>query len=202
MTQLFLKAKHWQLFLLTFGIPMLFQYLVMSTMIANIVSSNQPDPTAMLSHMKYLPLIIILYAGVFFGWFWSVITGLQKKLPADAPIKLTRFKIFFFIPLVYLISISIFMGGIMSEIVDESANPDAGIIGGLIAFIIPLHLFSMFCIFHSIYFAAKTIKTVELQKELSFSDFAGEFFLIWFYPIGIWILQPKSNRMIEGEETV
>lgn len=42
--------------------------------------------------------------------------------------------------------------------------------------------------------AAKTIKTVELQKKVTFSDFAGEFFLLWFSPIGIWILQPKINK--------
>jgi hypothetical protein len=55
----------------------------------------------------------------------------------------------------------------------------------------------MFCIFYTLYFVAKTFKTVELQREVKFSDFAGEFFMIWFYPIGIWIIQPKINKMIE-----
>jgi hypothetical protein len=44
---------------------------------------------------------------------------------------------------------------------------------------------------------AKTIKTVELQREVNFSEFIGEFFMIWFYFIGIWILQPKINRMVK-----
>ena len=50
-----------------------------------------------------------------------------------------------------------------------------------------------------VYFVAKTYKTVELQRQVSFSDFAGEFFMIWFYPIGIWIIQPKLNKIIENE---
>jgi hypothetical protein len=29
-------------------------------------------------------------------------------------------------------------------------------------------------------------------------DFAGEFFLLWFYPVGIWIVQPKINKMVES----
>jgi len=30
------------------------------------------------------------------------------------------------------------------------------------------------------------------------SDTASDmFFLIWFYPIGIWIIQPKINKMME-----
>jgi putative effector of murein hydrolase LrgA (UPF0299 family) len=70
-------------------------------------------------------------------------------------------------------------------------------ISGLFAFIIPIHLFAMFCIFYSLYFVAKTIKTVELQRAVTFSDFVLEFFLIWFYPIGIWIIQPQINKMIE-----
>jgi hypothetical protein len=66
----------------------------------------------------------------------------------------------------------------------------------LFGFIFILHLLSMFGIFYSLYFVAKTIKTVELQTKVSFSDFAGEFLLIWFFPIGIWVVQPKINKMI------
>ncbi|MCC1483634.1 hypothetical protein [Winogradskyella immobilis] len=65
----------------------------------------------------------------------------------------------------------------------------------IVTIIIPLHLFSMFCIFHTIYYVAKTIKTVELKRRVSFIDFAGDFFLVWFYFIGVWILQPKINKV-------
>ena len=44
---------------------------------------------------------------------------------------------------------------------------------------------------------AKTIKTAEQKRKLDFGDFAGEFFLMWFFMIGVWILQPKINRMSE-----
>jgi hypothetical protein len=50
------------------------------------------------------------------------------------------------------------------------------------------------------YFVAKTFKTVELQKEVTFSDFIGEFFMFWFYYIGILFLQPKINKMVEDDE--
>jgi bacteriorhodopsin len=63
-----------------------------------------------------------------------------------------------------------------------------------------IHLFSMFCIFYVLYFAAKTFKTVELQREVRFSEFAGEFFMLWIFPIGVWILQPKINKMVEEED--
>jgi hypothetical protein len=80
----------------------------------------------------------------------------------------------------------------------SNSEPNIGFIGSLFTIIVPIHLFSMFCIFYTLYFVAKTIKTVELQREVKFSDFAGEFFMIWFFPIGIWIVQPKINEMIEA----
>jgi hypothetical protein len=84
------------------------------------------------------------------------------------------------------------------NILGNGVEPNVGTMFGLLIFILPMHLFSMFCIFYSLYFVAKTFKTVELQREVSFSDFAGEFFMIWFLLIGIWIIQPKVNRLVEN----
>ena len=64
-------------------------------------------------------------------------------------------------------------------------------------FMTSFNLLLTFSAFYCFYFVIKTIKTVELQKELRFIDFAGEFFLICFYPIGIWFIQPKVNKIIE-----
>lgn len=53
----------------------------------------------------------------------------------------------------------------------------------------------MFCTVYTMYFAAKTIKLAELQRPVTFTDFADEFFLIWFFPIGIWFVQPRINEL-------
>jgi hypothetical protein len=193
----FLKAKHWQLFLLTFGIPIIFQFILIGTIIAKIGNRTNPDPSFMFNYMKFFPIIMIIFIGVFFGWFWSVAIGLQSKVPDNVKMKVKKFKIFFFIPMAYMLFFSIFIGVAISGIIKSGGEPSGGLIGSFIGIIIPLHLFSMFCIFYSLYFVAKTFKTVELQREVSFSDFAGEFFMIWFYPIGIWIVQPKINNMIK-----
>lgn len=197
LTDRFLRAKHWQLFLLTFGIPMIFQFIMMATMLGNIGSMDQPDPSAFLNFFYFFSVMMIVCAGTYFGWFWSIAIGLQSKIPSNVKMKTGRFKVFFFIPIVYLILISIAMGTAMSGMFKGGEEPNVGLIFGSMAIIVPLHLFSMFCIFYCLYFVAKTFKTVELQRDVTFSDFAGEFFMIWFYPIGIWIVQPKINKMIE-----
>lgn len=198
MTAKFLKAKHWQLFTLIFGIPMLFQIIMISSMFFNINS----EPMEMLNMMKFFPLIMILYVGVLFGWFWSIAIGLQKKVPKNIKMKTKKFKIFFFIPLVYIISISLLIGGMLTEIAQNGTESNPGFGGIIVGVILPLHFLSMFGIFYCMYFVSKTFKTVEFQKEVGFGEFAGEFFMIWFYFIGIWILQPKINKMVENENTI
>ena len=195
----FLKAKHWQLFLLMFGVPLLFQIFMMVTAFANI--GKDSDPMFMFNYFKLFPIMMIIFMGVFFGWFWSIAIGLQNKIPSTVKMKVTKFKIFFFIPMVYMLFITIGIGSLFTwlpEAAKSGEQPDVGLFGIGMAVIFPLHLFSMFCIFYCLYFVAKTFKTVELQRETTFSDFAGEFFLIWFYPVGIWIVQPKVNKIVEG----
>jgi hypothetical protein len=193
----FLQAKHWQIFLLTFGIPMIFQFMMMGSMNSNITTQSSPSPTLMFDQMNFFPVMMIIFMLVFFGWFWSIAIGLQKKVPENVTMKVTKFKIFFFTPFVYTLLFLFVFNVLMDELLSFETEPNIGLIGGLFAIVFPLHLFSMFCMFYILYFVAKTFKTVELQREVSFSDFAGEFFLIWFYPIGIWIVQPKINKMIE-----
>ena len=198
----FQKAKHWQLFLLMFGIPILSQMFVMGNMISQIGENNPPDMSFMLKYFSLLPFIMVLFLGTFFGWFWSIAIGLKHKIPQDIKMKTTKFKIFFFIPLVYILLFVTLLGISISSIVtgvNSGVQPDFENIGLFISIIFPLHFFSMFCIFYCLYFVAKTIRTIELQRECSFSDFAGEFFLIWFYPIGIWIIQPRINKIAKEE---
>ncbi|HMQ60497.1 MAG TPA: hypothetical protein PKE06_07510 [Flavilitoribacter sp.] len=51
------------------------------------------------------------------------------------------------------------------------------------------------------YIAAKTLKSVELQRNVVFGDFIGEFVLIWFQFTGVWFIQPKLNKWADKTET-
>jgi hypothetical protein len=179
----FLTLKHWQLFGLLIGIPMLFQFIT----IGSIMSSN--ETTGM---FYFFPIMMILFVGLFFGWFYALGTNLHKKLPSTVKMNLARFKIFLFIPAIYMLFISVFMFGMFSN-ASRGEQPNIGIA----PLIVPLHLFSMFCIIYCLYFNAKALKAVEWQRPVTFSDFAGEFFLIWFFPLGVWIIQPRINKLFD-----
>ena len=49
---------------------------------------------------------------------------------------------------------------------------------------------------YNLYFLAKSFKTAELREKVTFGQFVGEFFLMWFFSIvGVFILQPKINEI-------
>lgn len=180
----FLTLKHWQLFVLLMGTPFILQLILMVIVFAN------HNVAAM---MYCFPAMMVLCTGLFFGWFYALGLNLYKKLPATAPMNLTLFKVFLFIPVAYILLISVFAGSIFYTGTNiGTINPDTFWLMFLV------HLFSMCCIFYCLYFNAKALKAAELQRPVTFSDFAGEFFLLWFFPVGIWILQPRINKLFDA----
>jgi hypothetical protein len=124
-------------------------------------------------------------------------------MPKTLELNSTSFNVAFFFSLAYFISSLIFVSFIIFELDSRNAaevlpsilvNTD---FSTLIFTLVPIHLLALFCLFHCFYFCAKMLKTVQLQRRVNFSDFAGEFFLLWFSVIGVWILQPKINRFSE-----
>lgn len=180
-----LRIKHWQLFCLYLPIPIL---IVIAGMIA---AAAMESYTVMISAFV---LATSIHGIAQLGWMFQVALFCNKKLPPEVHMNLNVFRFFFFFPLMYFAA---FFGFISIKVYTED-------FGNLFHFlmIIPLHLFAMFCIIFITYFVAKSIKTVELQRKVTFGDFVGEFFLIMFFVVGIWILQPKINNLAEQKNEV
>ncbi len=176
--------KHWQLFILLFAIPLAFQMVMMAIVIT----------AADLFIMQYLfPILMVLYLAAYFGWMYAVGIHIQGKLPSSVVMPIKTFKIFLVFPLVYMVAISILLFRTFGDPSFFEEEPVALATGILL--IIPFHLFSMFCIFYCIWFVAKSLKAAELQRQVTFSDYVGEFMLFWFFVVGVWFLQPRINKM-------
>lgn len=125
----------------------------------------------------------VFWLSIFLGipiylWIWSIGTQLQSDKVKVNEIKLILFKISVIYPIAYFVFAIYYMftNGWIIE---------------------PLHFAAMFCTLYAMIFAAKTIKSAELEKEAKVSDYLGDFFLVWFFPIGIWILQPRIHKLID-----
>ncbi len=184
--QIFLKAKHWQIFMIIIGLPVILEIIAVPFMII------EDDPRVI---MTIMPIIMIYFFGGFCGWCWAVAINLQEKLADDLKLSVKGFKIFLLAPLIYYIIFFFIIDFTISGAIEKGTEPNPTIF----AWLAPLHLITSFCILYCFYFVSKIFKTVELQRKVTFSDFAGEFFMICFYFIGIWILQPKINKMVEDK---
>lgn len=173
-----LRLKHWQLFLITWGIPIAI----------NVYTFSRPSLM-----VKLFPLMMLVFIIGIFGWIWAISTQLHKKLPQDAKLNLRSFKAIFSVPIFYTLAITLWMGYQFYFRFPEGSPH----MGSFILIIALLHFVSMVCILIGLRFAAQTLRSVELGRLANFSDYAVEFFLIWFSPVGFWILQPRLNKLIE-----
>jgi len=175
----FLTAKHWQVFLLLFGAMVAGQLTLMA-----LILSAEPirDVTAL--RAVTLPFFAVTYATavLLLAWLWTLGEYCAARVPAELKPRIVRFRSTLLYPLAYL---PVFVWA-FPTLVD---NPSLALV------IVPLHLLAMFCTIYNFYFVAKTLALAERQKPVSFSDFALEFFFLWFFPLGIWLVQPRINRL-------
>jgi len=137
---------------------------------------------------EYSPLGLVFFS-ILWGWLYAIGVYLTKKLPETVKMNLSKFKWFMSITIIYLflLCLSTYLGRFVSVSNEIQHNLL------IVVILIPLHLFAIFCILYGIYYNAKLLKTIELQRLVIFSDFAGEFCLFLLFPIGIWVIQPKIN---------
>lgn len=215
-----LRAKHWQVFSLLFGLPFVTYLFFVGYMFSNMAElqashsdhiegfENQAFEVVSLFLKVFIPVIIVCGV-VFFSWFWSLGIKLQEYMHEELRRKTGFFKVTLVFPLAYFVCVTIGVFWLMSHVMEAELKgasfQEPEFIIAFMPLFIPCHLFAIFSQFYNMYYTAKTIKTAELQRQVSFGDYIGEFFLMWFYPIGIWIIQPKVNVFVEGklsEETM
>ncbi|MFT6921407.1 MAG: hypothetical protein ACJA1C_000401 [Crocinitomicaceae bacterium] len=201
MIKFFLRAKHWQLFLILFVLPFIVNMIFMGSMMTKVAVSNGPeDFVETFQVFKWFPLLLIIGTFGTFGWIVSVGVGLHKYVPKSAGMRLGLFKILMAIAIGYFLFFSIWMSSLFSEMSVHVANdtePDPSMFKWL-GIIIPMHFLSIFAMIYALWFNAKSFKSIELGKEAHSSDYIGHFFLFWFSFIGVWIIQPTINKIVDG----
>lgn len=198
MIEKFLSAKHWQLFLVLFGAPVLIHLTFIAFLVQGVVGDS-PSEIVIINYLTLVyPIVGLVFLSGYYGWIWSVATGLLSKIPPMIDMKVKYFKIFFFIPLIYLISFIALLLFFTNGGLDLLSPKNLESTIYLLIIIVPIHLIAMFCNFYIVYHLAKTIKTAELQRSVKFSEFIEEFLLILFFPFGIWFIQPRVNALHKG----
>ena len=165
--KLILRLKSWQLFLILLFIPVILSFF----------------------HLEYFSdiltiILTILIGSAYFFWLLAIGLMLPKKLDKSITIPSKSFK-FHFIGIILVIVLLLFF--VSNNILPKDY---AGII------IIP-SLYYFYAIFIIFRYVSKVIASVELKRLAKAPDYMGYFMLIWFFPIGVWFIQPKLNKYFE-----
>jgi uncharacterized RDD family membrane protein YckC len=174
-TNFFLRAKHWQIFFLLFGIGYVGGAAAMFLPLAHARS-----PEDLLRVNLSFGAVMALSVFCLVAWLWSMGSFLNSIGQPALRLRLGFFRFALVYPAVYIfVFLALF----------ATTKP------ALIALIFPLHFFAMFCLFYDLYFVSKSLALIETGKQVSFHDYAGSFFLLWFFPVGVWFIQPRIYRL-------
>lgn len=167
---IYLKAKHWQLFIL----------LVVSIFVGQVLMATSAFNGGMINPMTVV-IPALIWGIIYFGWLWAIVTACSKALPPELSSSPWLMKAGIIYALAYLLFSGIFFF--------SSGN-------GLPGYIVAMHFLAMAAIFYALGFTAKQLTKLEQKSNVSFFTYSGPFFLFWFFPIGVWFIQPKVNQLL------
>jgi CBS domain containing-hemolysin-like protein len=146
-TSFFLRAKHWQIFLL-FAIGYIAAAAAVFLPLANARSSED-----LLRVSLPFSVVMVLFTFCLVAWLWSMGSFLNSIGQPALRLRPGFFRFALLYPAVYIVVFFVLFG---------TAKP------ALIAVIFPLHFFAMFCLFYDLYFVSKSLALIETRKQVSF----------------------------------
>jgi hypothetical protein len=171
----FLRAKHWQIFLLVFGVAFVGE--VVTIFMLPIKASSI---TVMQTAFPYA-IVATLSLCAHLAWLWSMGSFLNSIVQPQNRIGVASFRVTLVYPALYAFAFLAFYKKLDS--LPETV-------------VIPLHLFAVFCLLHNIYFVSNRLVVAQSGEPTgSFLDYAWPFLLLCCYPVGVWFIQPRINRL-------
>lgn len=128
---------------------------------------------------------------IWIGWIYSVgLSCFNQLRPEDFSAK--YFKVcFYIICLINLISIS------LSLYLFNSPLNRGGEFDFLIA---PVLIIGFPSIFYMFYFSARMLKSLLAGRLVEYSQYTDYFFGFFYFPIGIWFIQPRVNELFKATQ--
>ncbi len=169
----FLRAQAWQLFLL-------------NTAPALLVLSFVPQT-------GFTPVILILALTIcavpWLLWLHTLGATLGRVTQKVVRPHMAFFSFNIVYSLVFLLGFAFLLAEIFRR---GSVGEEFSLVLGLA---IPAQLYAAFAIYHSVYYVARRLTIVELQRKASVGEVLQNFVLMFFFPIGVWITQPKIRGL-------
>lgn len=122
---------------------------------------------------------------VLFAWMFSIGTWSNRHLPESRRRSMLLFGVSLALPIIYVLMYIILYIPML-----ESGGPSRPPL-----WLLPMHMFSMLGIFYGIWYTARQLKSLLENEDADFMIFSSTFFLLFIFPIGIWLIQPEVNQL-------
>jgi hypothetical protein len=171
--QFFLRAKAHQVSFLVTGVSAVGQGVILKS-ITTIPDGPAGTPFGRLP----LAMVASICNSIVLLWLGFLGTSLNEIARPN----LRRNTIFFFLALevaaIYFILLSI-------SVQDPRMLNKIG----------PLAIVGTVCLFYAVRFVAKGLVMAETGKDSTFAEYVTTLLLLCFFPLGIWVIQPRVNRL-------
>ena len=176
-----LHFKHWQIFLISWG-PL-----------ATVLSLVFTHSDILIDYLQLWLVLFLVGAANSFIWIWIIAAELEKSAPQ---LNVRLFKIAFWIPCIYISSFVAYMlyNLFIHKVKSINARVEVNIW-------MSIGVLSILCIIYGLIFMGRLIKTAELGKTASLKEHLLESTLMLFPPLGLWIIQPKLNKIVARQLT-
>ncbi len=180
------RLKHWQVFFPIVGMFLAVgvrQSIAMNSYLAN---RREPDFAALEAlFVENIILSMPIFAVLLF-WIWSIAYCSTVRASTISRSAMTRVSVALLFAFIYMCA-SPWVFPFPSTAQDLPVP---------IAVVGIVHTAAVFGLVYAFGVAAKVLVSVERESRATFHEYLGTFFLIWFFPIGIWNVQPRLNAII------
>ena len=174
-TGFFLRAKHWQVFVLLWGTYLAGEMAIVSALPETSGPIENPLKAGLFAEVVMLPALVCLMA-----WLWSMGSFLFLIAKPTVRLSIHSFQFAIIFLMLYLLTALPFF---------LSRNSTVQTI------LFPAHLLCMACLIYCFYFVSKSLVIAEKGEPITFNDYALSLLLLFFSLIGIWLIQPRINRL-------
>lgn len=221
MTDFFLKAKHWMLFI-PIALPTILSYGAQAVYGAELqqwsaeMQTSGGDfnftPPDLYDYSAYVYgyLLLLLVSGITqLGWQWTMGNDLQDRVPEGTKLNQSAFQVTLAVSGLFLLMTCFafyqgfdFVASNLSGWIDNPPEEEEGMELAM-TFLKWFGLYMVFgmiafgCQIYNVIHVGKTLKSIELGRPAKGGEFAGYAILSYLLIIGVWILQPKVNRLVE-----
>lgn len=156
----FLRAKHWQIFALAWGIYGAAQ--------VTLIAVAPPGSLSLTHNFRFILLfetLIFPFVLCIMEWFWSIGSFLYLLTKRGLRPDITLFRAALVYATLYLLT----------------ALPLFLTVNDVIVF--PLHLLAMICLIYVLYFVAKSLVLTNKRRHVTLGDYTWSLFLLWVSPL-------------------